>query len=203
MIEVYHAPGTRSVRVLWVLETLEVPYEIKSLTYPPRVHHPEYREVNPIATVPAMVDGQVRLTESLAICEYLARTYGPKGLTLEAGDPLYPQYLQFLHYGEATLAPPLGVMVRYSLREPPERRLPQAVDDYRETFVERLEPIRRAVAGRPYLAGDALTLADISVGYALGLAERLRLADHFPEEVQSYHQRLSALPARQTAYARQ
>lgn len=202
MIKVYHAPATRSARVLWVLEELGVPYETVSLTYPPRVHHPEYQDVNPINTIPTLVDGQVHLTESLAICEYLARTYGPKGLIPEAADPLFPQYLQFFHYGEATLAPPLGVMVRYSFREPPERRLPQAVDDARETFIERLEPVRRAVANRPFLAGDVLTLADVSVGYALALAERLRIADRFWPEVQSYLDRLKALPARQRAYER-
>ncbi|MFC3080567.1 glutathione S-transferase family protein [Phenylobacterium terrae] len=202
MIKVYHAPATRSARVLWVLEELGVPYETVSLTYPPRVHHPEYEDVNPIKTIPTMVDGQVRLTESLAICEYLARAYGPKGLIPEAADPLFPQYLQFFHYGEATLAPPLGVIVRYSFREPPERRLPQAVDDARETFVERLEPVRRAIANRPFLAGETLTLADVSVGYALALAERLRIGDQFGPEVQSYLDRLKALPARQRAYER-
>lgn len=202
MIKVYHSPATRSARVLWVLEELGVPYETQSLSYPPRVHHPEYADVNPIKTIPTMVDGHVHLTESLAICEYLARTYGPKGLIPEAGDPLFPQYLQFFHYGEATLAPPLGVIVRYSFREPPERRLPQAVDDARETFIERLEPVRRAVANRPFLAGETLTLADVSVGYALALGERLKLGDAFDPAVRSYLDRLKALPARQKAYDR-
>lgn len=202
MITVYHAPATRSARVLWVLEELGVPYETVSLTYPPRVHHPEYEDVNPIKTIPTMVDGQVHLTESLAICEYLARTYGPKGLIPEPGDPLFPQYLQFFHYGEATLAPPLGTIVRYSFREPPERRLPQAVDDARETFLERLEPVRRAVANRPFAAGEVPTLADVSVGYALGLAERLALAEAFGPELRSYLDRLKELPTRRRAYER-
>jgi glutathione S-transferase len=202
MIKVYHAPASRSVRVLWVLEELGTPYETVDLTYPPRAHHPEYADVNPIQTIPTMIDGQVRLTESLAICEYLARTYGPKGLIPEADDPLFPQYLQFLHYGEATLAPPMGIMVRYSFREPPERRLPQAVDDGRETFMERLEPVRRALADRPFLAGETVTLADVSVGYALALAGRLGMGDALPAELQSYLDRLKALPARQRAYER-
>jgi glutathione S-transferase len=202
MIKVYHAPATRSARVLWVLEELGVPYETESLTYPPRVHHPEYAEINPIKTLPTLIDGQVQLTESLAICEYLARTYGPKGLIPDSRDPQFPQYLQFFHYGEATLAPPLGTMVRYSFREPPERRLPQAVEDGRETFIERLEPIRRAVANRPFVAGQSLTLADVSVGYALTLAERLGIGDQFGPDVQSYLDRLKALPARQRAYER-
>lgn len=188
--------------MLWVLEELGVPYETESLTYPPRVHHPAYAEINPIQTIPTMIDGHVRLTESLAICEYLARTYGPKGLIPEAADPLFPQYLQFFHYGEATLAPPLGTIVRYSFREPPERRLPQAVEDARETFLERLEPVRRAVTNRPFLIGPSLTLADVSVGYALALGERLRLGDQFGPELQSYLDRLKALPARRKAYDR-
>lgn len=201
MIKVYHAPATRSARVLWVLEELGVPYETVKLTYPPRVHHPEYEKVNPIKTIPTMTDGEVQLTESLAICEYLVRAYGPKGLIPDPADPLYPQYLQFFHYGEATLAPPLGNMVRYAFREPPERRLPQAVDDARETFAERLEPVRRALTEQPFLAGERLTLADISVGYALFLAERLQLSGSFGPELRSYLDRLKALPARQRAYA--
>jgi glutathione S-transferase len=75
MATVYHAPNTRSMRVLWLLEELGVKAEIKSLPFPPSKLQPDYLSVNPTGTVPTLVDGSVRLTESMAICEYLATRY--------------------------------------------------------------------------------------------------------------------------------
>src|SRR6202012_77886 len=72
MATVYHAQNTRSMRVLWLLEELGVKAEIRSLPFPPSKLQPDYLSVNPTGTVPTLVDGSVRLTESMAICEYLA-----------------------------------------------------------------------------------------------------------------------------------
>ena len=75
MVTVYHAKNTRSIRVLWTLEELGVKADVRSLPFPPSKLQPDYLSVNPTGTVPTLIDGPVRLTESMAICEYLAEKF--------------------------------------------------------------------------------------------------------------------------------
>jgi glutathione S-transferase len=196
MIKVYASGAARSRRVLWACEELGAPYEVAELKFPPRLHHPEFLAVSPAGAVPAIEDGDRRMIESLAICEYVSRRHGGS-LTVEPDQPGYWDYLQFLHFGDATLAPPLGWARRlggYSEK---------IVEDARTAFSLRLAVVARALAdGREFLAAGRLTLADISVGYALGLSELSGLHDLLPPEVAAYEGRLKARPAYQRAYAR-
>lgn len=194
MITVYGVGGARSRRVLWALEEVGVPYELVTVAFPPRLNQPGYLAINPTGAVPAITDGDLSMGESLAICEYVSRTYGGD-LTLAPDHPNYYDYLQLLHYGEATLAPPLGWLRRFA-------STPSAITDGREMFAARLALVEAMLAdGRPYLVGDRLTLADISVGYTLGLAELFGAHDLVPPDVVAYEDRLKARPAYQRAYA--
>jgi glutathione S-transferase len=112
MVAIYHAPNARSLRVLWVLEELAVKADVKTLPFPPRRLQPEYLFVNPAGTVPAMVDGDLVMTESLAICEYLAAKHGSTSLIVAPGDPERAPYLQWLWYGESTIMLPIGLISR-------------------------------------------------------------------------------------------
>lgn len=195
MIKVYASGGARSRRVLWTCEEIGAPYEVVSLRFPPRLHHPEFLQISPAGAVPAMEDGEVRLIESLAICEYVCRKHGGD-LVVEADEPGYWDYLQFLQFGEATLAPPLGWARR--LGPYSDKVLAEA----RETFAIRLKVIERALEdGREFLAAGRLTLADVSVGYALGLSELTGLNELIPPIVLAYQDGLKARPAYQRAYA--
>ena len=201
MTIVYHSGETRSRRVLWVLEELGVPFEGRPVRFPARYLQPEYLEVSPTGMLPALQDGPVLLTESLAICEYLAVKHGGERLIVEPDEPYWTDYLQFLHYGEASLAASVAPIVRYGMLEPEPRRLPQVVQTYREIFIDRLEPIRRALAdGREHLAGR-FSLADVSVGYGLRLAALLGMGEHLTGELKAYDDRLRARPAYQRAHA--
>jgi glutathione S-transferase len=200
-MKVYYFGPTRSRRVLWTLEELGVPYEAVRIDYPPREKEPSYLSINPVGTLPALVDGPVQVTESMAICQYVAQKHGEGKLTVSADAKYYADYLQFISYGEAMLTQPLGLVVRYEIRAPENRRFPQVAQDAREIFKLRLEAVRLAVRDREYIAGDQLTLADISVGYALGLAHFIGAADLMPTEVQRYHERLSSRAAYQRAAA--
>jgi len=107
MVTVYSAPNTRAIRVIWVLEEIGAKAEIKSMPYPPRKHAPDYFAVNPTGMVPLLIDGEVRLSESMAICDYLATKHGSP-LVVPPNDPERPQFLQWLWYGESTLMTPLS-----------------------------------------------------------------------------------------------
>lgn len=204
MIELYHCADARSFRALWTLEEMGLPYRLHLLPFPPRIRQPEYLEVNPLGTIPLLVDGATRMTESAAICEYLAVRHGPSPLAVAPDEADYGTWLDWLHRGEATLTFPQTIVLRYRLLEPEPRRLPQAADDYAQWFLSRLRSVDRALEdGREWLCAGRFTAADISVGYALLLARSLKLNDRFSPAVQDYWSRLSDRPGFQAAKAAQ
>ena len=196
MIELHHCADARSFRALWALEELGLSYRLHLLPFPPRVRAPEYLQQNPLGTIPLLVDGDTRMTESAAIVQYLATRYGPSPLALGAEEPEYGAWLNWLHFGEATLTFPQTLVLRYRVLEPEERRLPQAADEYARWFLSRLRHVDRALEdGAEHLCAGRFTAADISVGYALLLARTLKLHEGFSPAVQAYWNRLSARPA--------
>ncbi|WP_298255120.1 glutathione S-transferase family protein [Bradyrhizobium sp.] len=190
MITLYHCKAARSFRPLWALEELGLEYELKMLPFPPRVFAKEYLALNPLGTIPLLIDGDVRMTESAAIAQYLVTQYGPTPLAIGTDEPEFGGYLNWLHFGEATLTFPQTLVLRYSRLEPEERRNPQVVADYSKWFLGRLRAVEAAVANRDMLCGGRFTAADISVGYALLMAERLGLSGDFTPAVVGYWQRL-------------
>lgn len=190
MLVIYHCANARSFRPLWALEEMGLAYELQMLPFPPRVHAKDYLAVNPLGTIPTLLDGSLRMTESAAICQYLATRYGPTPLAVAPDEPEFGLYLNWLHFGEATLTFPQTIVLRYSKLEPPERRLPQAVEDYTRWFLGRLRGIEAALAEREFLCAGRFTVADISVGYALMLTRYTGLNKSLPEPVAAYWDRL-------------
>ena len=165
------------------------------LPFPPRELAPHYLADNPLGTVPLLVDGRVRMTESAAICHYAATRDGPTPLAPCPEEAEYGAYLNWLHFGEATLTFPQAVVLRYSRLEPPERRQPQVADDYARWFGARLRAVSSAIATRDWLCGDRFTMADVSVGYALLFAAMIGLSARFNPDLLAYLARLEARPA--------
>ncbi|MDO9235429.1 MAG: glutathione S-transferase family protein [Aquabacterium sp.] len=203
MITLYHCISARSFRPLWTLEELGLSYTLHMLPFPPRVLAKDFLAINPLGTIPALTDGEMLMTESAAICQYLATRAGATPLSIQPGDPQYGPFLNWLHFGEATLTVPQTIVLRYGRFEPLERRLPQAEADYRKWFLARLKGLEPALARHPYLCGDHLTAADISVGYALMLASYLDLTARFSPAVSAYWQRLQDGAGYQRALAAQ
>jgi len=192
MITLHHCLSARSFRPLWILEELGVPYELKVLPFPPRVKSRAFLAVNPLGTVPALFDGTVRMTESSAICQYLAARFSPHGLDVAADEPDFGPYLNYLHFGEATLTFPQTLVLRYRHFEPAERLQPQVADDYAKWFLSRLRTLEPILAEREFLCARRFTAADVSVSYALLLATHLGLSEHFTPAVRAYWERMRA-----------
>jgi glutathione S-transferase len=186
MIVLYHCVAARSFRPLWALEELGLPYELKMLAFPPRAIDREFLKINPLGTVPTLFDGALRMTESAAICHYLGVKHGPSPLVLGPDEADYGMFLNWLHFGEATLTFPQTIVLRYGQFEAPERRLPQAADDYRRWFLGRLRTLEPVLEQQDSLCAGRFTMADISVGYALLLADFLGMESEFPESVRRY-----------------
>ena len=203
MIHLYHCVDARSFRPLWVLEEMGLPYELTVLPFPPRVLAPEYKKVNPLGTIPLLLDGATRMTESAAIGHYLATRHGPSPLAVNVAEDDYGAFLNWTHFGEATLTFPQTLVLRYSLLEPEARRLPQVADAYAQWFLARLRAIEAALQGKEWLCAGRFTVADVSVGYALLLASFLKLHDQFGPNVTAYWQRLQQREGYQRARAAQ
>ncbi len=199
MITLHHCVSARSFRPLWLLEELGLPYTLRMLAFPPRALAREFLQDNPLGTVPLLVDGDTRMTESAAMCQYLAARHSPDGLDVPVSDPAYGAYLNWLHMGEATLTFPQTLVLRYAHFESPERQQPQVATDYSRWFLARLRAVDAALSEQDYLCGGRFTAADVSVGYALMLATHLGLAPQFSEAVRRYWDRLQQRPAFQRA----
>ena len=180
-----------------------MPYDLRVMPFPPRERQPGYLALNPLGTIPGFSDGDVWMTESVAICEYLVARYGPTPLGVEPGEGAFGAYLNWLHFGEATLTFPQTIVLRYSRFEPAGRQLPQAASDYTRWFLSRLRAVTQAVSSAEFLCAGRFTAADISVGYALLLAEDIGLATRFSAEVQAYWGRLKSRSAFVRASARE
>jgi glutathione S-transferase len=203
MILLYHCMSARSFRPLWMLEELGLPYDLKMLPFPPRASAKEYLTINPLGTVPTLIDGDVRMTESAAMCQYLAARAGNTSLQVGPQETGFAAYLNFLHFGEATLTFPQTLILRYTHFETAERLQPQVADDYAKWFLSRLRSLEPLLAEHDYLAADRFTGADISVGYALLLANHLGLHARFTPAVLAYWERLRSREGFQRAMAAQ
>jgi glutathione S-transferase len=192
MITLYHCANARSFRVLWMLEELGVPYGLEMLPFPPRVLQRDYLKINPQGTVPLLVDGETRMTESVAICQYLASLHAPTTLNVEREEAGYAAYLNWLHFGEASLTFPQTLILRYTLLEPEDRRLPQAAEDYTQFFAGRLRALEKLLEAQDFACAGRFTAADISIGYALLLARVLGHHERLGPAVRRYWERLSS-----------
>jgi glutathione S-transferase len=171
------------------------------LPFPPRVLKREYLQINPLGTIPCFFDGEVRMTESASIAQYLADKHGPGSLGVRPDEASYGEYLNWLHFGEATLTFPQTLVLRYRRLEPPERRVPQAADDYAKWFLARTRAVVPALE-RGFICADRFTAADISVAYAFLLAGQIGLADDLPPAARDYlarHQEREGYRAAQAA----
>ena len=174
-MKLYHCPDARSLRSLWALEEMKLEYDLINMPFPPRASYPGYLDLNPMGTVPTFIDGDTTITESSGICHYLAEKYGPTELGVSVDDPAYGEYLNWMYRSDATLTFPQTLVLRYTVLEPEERRVPQVVEDYSIWYLSRLKAVEAALEDREFLVADRFTMADIAVGYALFLGTTLGL----------------------------
>lgn len=194
-IKLYHCPNARSVRPLWALEEMDLDYELVVMPFPPRSEYPGYLEINPLGTVPTLIDGDLTMTESTGICQYLVDKYGPHCIGMKIDEPGYGEYLNWLHRSDATLTFPQAIVLRYTRLEPEERRIPQVVEDYTIWYLSRLRSVEAALEGKQYLAGDRFTIADIAVSYALQMGTRLGLNERYKPNCKRYLAEMMERPA--------
>jgi glutathione S-transferase len=163
----------RGFRVVWLLEEMKLPYQLRRVDLLAGVENDaEFLAINPAGFIPALVDGDVTMVESIAIMEYLMARHGPTPLAPTPQDSDFPLYQQFLHLGEAGLAASIYFASGARNIAPEDQRYNWSAGQALETFESRLGLVTRQLARSPFLAGERFTAADISVTYALELAQR-------------------------------
>ncbi len=200
-MKIYHAPNTRSVRIVWLMEELGLPYEIERFKLgDAAMRAPDYIKVHPMGRVPALEDGDVRIFESGAIVEYVLARHGNGRLVPAVASSEFPRYLQWLHYAEGMIMPPVNIIVVETILLPPERRNQVNVDRAVKLLARMLSAVDIALDGQEFLAG-AFSGADIMTGHACTVASRLGADISDKPNVAAYIQRLNARSAMQRAWA--
>jgi glutathione S-transferase/3-isopropylmalate dehydratase len=199
MLKIYHSQGARSLRVIWLCEEMGVPYETAEASF--FKPSDEFKSVNPLRTIPAMQDGDVRMIESVAIMIYIMSKYGPTDLEVKANEPGYADYLQFLLFGEAGVAVYGNPLVATRFMAPDDQKENWTASYLKSAIQKRLKWVGERLAGKTYIAADRFTAADISVAYIATGGQFAGINEDIPAPVQAYIDNLWRRPAFQRAAA--
>ena len=195
-LTLYHASPSRSSVVLWMLEELGEPYELKVLKpQQRRQQKPDYLAINPMGKVPALKHGDTVITEVAAICAYLADAFPGKKLNVPVGDPRRGVYLKWLFFGPSCMEP--AVTDRACPRKEQARRAMLGYGDFDTT----MNTVAKAVEKGPWLMGEQFTAADVVVGSNIRWGTMFKLIPERPEFA-AYAARIAARPAAQRAEAK-
>lgn len=198
MLTLFHGKRSRAFRALWTLEELGLAYRLVYLPFPPRMRAPWYLDENPLGTLPLLVDGDTRLTESVAVCQYLAGRYDvERKVSFDSSSIHYADWLMWPSFGEATMNYLLSVCLRYGWMEREENRKHDVVAFYKSRFMEKAEYLAARLRNRPFLVADRPTIADFCVGYNFVLTDFMKYTRELPATVQDYWARLQELPSYQ------
>ena len=199
MLTLHFAPNSRAGRIVWLLEELELEYDINKMAFNPKdLKSDEHRARHPLGRVPVLDDGDVRIYEAGAIVEYVIERHKNGGLKPEVSDPLYPEYLQWFPYCEGMVMPPVNTIVVQTLLLPPDRRDETVLGQAQRLLAKALEPVDESLAGRDYLIG-AFSAADVMLGHACFMSNRLGCVSDEMANLKGYVERISERPAFKTA----
>ena len=199
MLKLHFAPNSRAGRIVWLFEELGLEYELNKMAFHPKdLKSEEHRKRHPLGRVPVLEDGEVSISESGAIVEYVMARYGDGGLKPAVDAPEFPEYLQWFHYCEGMVMPPINTIMVHSVLLPPERRNPETLGQAQRLLSRAVAPVDAALEGREYLIGS-FSAADIMLGHSLFMARRLGQVSDELANLTGYVKRIESRPAFQTA----
>lgn len=212
MIVVHHLNNSRSQRVLWLLEELGVPYEIRRYQRDPdtMLAPPELRQVHPLGKSPVITEGAVTLAESGAILEYLVERHGGAGLAPPPGSPERLRYSYWMHYAEGSMMPPLLLKLVFDQLE--RARMPFVARPFAKAIAHKvrsafilpqlrthLDYLEAELATRDWFAGQAFSAADIQMSFPLEAAAARGGLNASRPRLMDFLERIHARPAYQRA----
>ena len=199
MLKLHFAPNSRAGRIVWLLEELNLPYEINKMDFHPKaLKSDEHRSRHPLGRVPVLDDGDVRLFESGAIVEYILDRHKNGGLKPDPQSPDFPDYLQWFHYCEGMVMPPINIIVVNTILLPPDRQDRTALGQSQRLLAKALGPINAALASKDYLIGS-FSAADIMLGHACFMSNRLGCVSDDMHYLKAYVEKIANRSAFKTA----
>jgi glutathione S-transferase len=168
MITIYNFPrGARGIRVFWVCEEMGLPYRAEAVSYPPS---DAYKALHPMGSVPFLVDGEAKISESVAMMIYVAERYGPTPLLPPKEDPRHARVLEMATFGESSLGAPMNPLIMTRFGAPDAEKANWSARAIENQIIARsLRFVVHRLGKQDYLAGETFTLADISVACALDI----------------------------------
>jgi glutathione S-transferase len=192
-MKLFEFSPTRSIRVRWTLQELEVDFEASTVNLLAGEHRqPAFLAINPAGKIPALVDGDLVLTESVAIAVYLADKYPDKKL-IPVDLEQRAQHNRWLLFTATELEQPLWRITRHTNLYPENKRLPGDVALAREEFTAMAGVLDAHMHGRQFVVGNTVTVADFVLAYTLDWANEVQLLAAFPP-LQDYMKRMYARP---------
>jgi glutathione S-transferase len=199
MLTLHFAPNSRAGRIVWLLEELELAYDINKMAFHPQdLKSDAHRARHPLGRVPVLDDGDIRIFESGAIVEYVLARHKNGGLRPAEAAAEFPEYLQWFHYCEGMVMPPVNTIVVQTVLLPPDRRDETALAQAKRLLSKALEPVNGALEGRDYVIGD-FSAADIMLGHACFMSNRLGCVGDDMPHLKAYVERIANRPAFKTA----
>ena len=193
MITVHHLENSRSQRILWLLEELQLPYELvlhrrdaRTLLAPPGL-----RAIHPLGKAPVIVDGDLTIAESGAIVDYLIRKHGQGRFSPAVGTAAHEAYLEWLHYAEGSAMLPMMINLYVMRLGEAGAPLKDRIDS---EIANHLGYIEAALAGRDYILPDGFTGADVQLSFVGEIARAFGRLEPFPN-IAAWVERLHDRPA--------
>ena len=195
MLKLHFAPNSRAGRILWLLEELELPYELNKMAFHPTdLKSDEHKARHPLGRVPVLEDGDISIWESGAIVEYILSRHKNGGLKPEVDSPEYPKYLQWFHYCEGMAMPPMNTIVVHTILLPEDRRDQTVLGQAQRLLSRALEPIEKDLEGKDYLIGD-FSAADVMLGHSCFMSNRMGCISDEMKNLKRYLDNIENRPA--------
>ena len=199
MLKLHFAPNSRAGRIVWLLEELELPYDINKMAFHPQdLKSDDHRARHPLGRVPVLEDGDISIYESGAIVEYIIERHKNGGLKPEVNSDLYPMFLQWFHYCEGMVMPPINTIIVQTILLPEDRRDETALGQAQRLLSKALAPVEENLEGKDYLIGD-FSAADIMLGHSCFMSNRLGCVTDEMTNLKAYVERIQQRPAFKTA----
>tara|TARA_A100001011_G_scaffold53691_1_gene52145 strand:- start:2073 stop:2687 length:615 start_codon:yes stop_codon:yes gene_type:complete len=199
MLKVHFVAGTRAGRVVWLLEELGLEYEVNIMPFTKEgLKSAEHRSRHALGRVPVLEDGDISIFESGAIIDYVLERHKNGGLKPSSDSSEFPFYLQWYHYCEGMVMPPMNQIVVQTILLPPDRRDETVLNQAKNLLTKSLAPVNENLANNDYLIGD-FSGADLMLGHSCFMANRLGCVSEEMQNIKDYVARINARPAFQKA----
>jgi glutathione S-transferase len=186
MLKLHFSSNSRAQRVLWLLEELKLQYHLNNIKFhPSELKSDEHRKRHPLGRVPVLEDGEITIYESGAIVEYLIARHSNGELKPKVGDLSFPSYLQWFHYCEGMVMPPMNTIVVHTIILPAERRNEEILRQAKSLLNKALMPVNNLLENNKYLI-DKFSGVDFMLGHSLFMSNKLNCVSNDMVNIHRY-----------------